>query len=322
MNRREKMLAAAVALLVLAFIGNRMYGRYQRALESRTTAVTEAQKQLFAVNRKLAQGRAAVRQLQDWQSRSLPADHERALTLYKAWLLEKAKAAGLEVSDIKPASRSSGLAAYKTVGYQITAKGSLPDIAAMLYEFYRSPQLHQVTKLQLTRPAGASQIDVSMDVEALSLPGAEATDKLPEGDSKRLRLAKLEDYKKTFEERDLATVYSPPRPPGPPVAERSDRPAPPKFDDADQAHFTAALGPSNALQAWIHVRTTGETLHLTAGDALKVGALEGKIVSIDNRSLVYETEGKKFRVALGESLRKGKEVPSESATAATEKPEA
>jgi hypothetical protein len=152
------------------------------------------------------------------------------------------------------------------------------------------------------------------------MPGAEATDKLPEGDSKRLRLATVEDYKKTFEERDLASVYQPPRPPGPAVAEQGAPPAPPKFDDAEQAHFTAALGPANSLQAWIHVRTTGETLHLAAGDALKVGALDGKIISIENRSLVYETAGKKFRVALGDSLRKGKELPGETSSAA-EKPE-
>jgi hypothetical protein len=319
MNRREKMLAGAVLLLVLAYIGNGMYGRYQKALETRTDAVTEAEKRLYAVDRKLRQGKAAMRDMEDWQKRSLPADQERALTLYKAWLLEKAKAAGLEVSDIKPASRSTGLAAYKTVGYQISAKGSLPNVAAMLYEFYRSPQLHQVTKLQLNRPPGAPQMDVALDVEALSLPGAEATDKLPEGDSKRLRLAKLEDYKKTFEERDLANVYQPPRPPGEAVAERTERPAPPKFDDAEQARFTATLGPADALQAWIHVLTTGETLHLAAGDTLKVGALEGKIVSVENRSLVYEAEGKKFRVALGEFLRKGKELPADASTGA-EKP--
>jgi hypothetical protein len=321
MNQREKMLAGAVLLLVLAFVGKSMYGRYQAALDDRTAAVTDAQKRLMAVDRKLRQGRAAVRQMQQWQSRSLPADQEKALTLYKAWLLEKAKAAGLEVSDINPNSRSTGSAAFATVGYAISAKGSLPNVASMLYEFYRSPQLHQVTKLQLNRPPGASDIEVTMEVEALSLPGADATDKLPEGDSKRLRLATVEDYKKTFEERDLANVYTPPRPPGQ-VAERRDPPAPPKFDDAEQAHFTASVGPADALQAWIYVRNTGEMLHLVAGDELKVGALEGKIVSIENRSLVYETEGKKFRVALGESLRKGKELPADSSTAATEKPEA
>jgi hypothetical protein len=320
MNQREKMLAAAMLVLVVAFIGNRLYGRYQRALETRSTAVSDAQKRLFAVERKLSQGRAAVRQLQEWQAQSLPADQEKAATLYKAWLLEKAEAAGLEVSNITPGARPSGLAAYKTIGYQITAKGSLPNVAAMLYEFYRSPQLHQVTKLQMSRSQGASHIDVLMDVEALSLPGAEATDKLPEGDSKRLRLAKVEDYKKTFEERDLASVYQPPRPPGPPVAERGA--APPKFDDAELAHFTGTSGTVGALEAWINVRTTGETLHLAAGDDLKVGALEAKIVSIENRSLIYETEGKKYRVALGDSLRKGKELPADTSAAAAEKPEA
>jgi hypothetical protein len=61
-------------------------------------------------------------------------------------------------------------------------------------------------------------------------------------------------------------------------------------------------------------------MYLSAGDPLKVGALEGKIVSVDTRSLVYETEGKKFRVALGESLRKGKELPADTAPIA-EKPQ-
>jgi hypothetical protein len=318
MNRREKMLALMVVLIVAAFGANSLFGRYQSAVLRRNEAVTEAQKQLFAVNRKLAQGRAAVRQLQDWESRSLPADREKAITLYKAWLVETAKKAGLEVNDINPSSRPSASTAYSAIGYQVKATGTLKNVAAMLYEFYRSPQLHQITRLQLNRPQGASNIEVSLDVEALSLPRAEATDKLPEGDSKRLKLASLDDYQKTLDERDLVNVYQPPRPPRP-VAERSGPPKPDKFDDAEQAHFTASLGPTEALQAWITVRTTGETMHLSAGDEIKIGLLEGKIVSIEGRSLVYETEGKKFRVALGESLRKGKELQADG-SATEEKP--
>jgi hypothetical protein len=319
MNQREKMLAVMVALIIAALGVNSLYSRYQSAVTRRTDAVTEAQKRLFAVNRKLAQGRAAVRQLQDWESRSLPADREKALTLYKAWLLEKAKQAGLEVNDINPSSRPSASTAYSAIGYQIKATGTLQSVAAMLYEFYRSPQLHQITRLQLNRPQGTTNIEVSLDVEALSLPRAEATDKLPEGDSKRLKLASLEEYQKTLSERDLVSVYTPPRPP---VAERSEPPKPPKFDDAEQAHFTASLGPAEALQAWITVRTTGETMHLSAGDEIKVGALEGKIVSIEGRSLVYESEGKKFRVALGESLRKGKELAPDGSTVDEKREEA
>jgi hypothetical protein len=314
MNQREKMLAALVVLVLAAFAGRTLYGRYQRALDKRTTAVTEAQKQLFTVNRKLAQGRAAVRQLQEWQAKSLPNDRDKAVTLYKAWLLEKAKEAGLEVNDINPATRPSASTAFTAVGYQIKATGTLPAVAKMLYEFYRSPQLHQITRLQLGRALGASQLDVQLDVEAISLPGADATDKLPEGDSGRLRLASLDEYTKTFEERDIVTVYKPPAPPRDPTARKAP-PPPPKFDDAEQAHFSGSTtGPSGALEAWINVRTTGETMHLAAGEELKVGALDAKVVSIEQRSLVYETDGKKFRVALGESLRKGKELSAEGAT--------
>lgn len=319
MNQREKMLAAAVLVLVVALTGNWLYGKYQRTLDSRFDDFIEAQEKLNDLERKLALGRAAVRKLQDWQARSLPADREKALTLYKSWLLEKAKQSGLEVNDINPSSRPSASSAYTSVGYQIKAKGSLESVAAMLYEFYKSPQLHQVTKLIMSRPQGASKIEVALDVEALSLPGADATDALPEGDSQRLKLASLEEYKKTLADRDLVNVYTPPRPPRAETTKRDTPPAPPKFDESELAHFTGTSGAANALEAWINVRATGETMHLSAGDPIKIGALEGKIVSIENRSLVYESDGKKFRVTLGDSLRKGKEVASDGSTAA-EKP--
>lgn len=312
MNPREKMLAAVVGVVVLGWGGKIMVDKYFAALDARSRDLSQAQERLETASKRLTDGREAAHKLSEWEKRSLPEDRERALTLYKAWLLEKAKTAGLEVNDINPAARSSASDAYTAIGYSIKASGSLTSIANMLYEFYRSPQLQQVTKLQLGRPMGSSKVDVVLEVEALSLPGAEATDKLPEGESKRLKLASFDDYKKTLTERDIVTVYTPPRPPRPPVAERPEPPKPPKFDDAEQAHFTGSTtGTNGQLEAWINVRTTGETQHLAAGDDLKVGALEGKIVTVETRQLVYEAEGKKFRVALGESLRKGKEIKAE-----------
>ena len=309
MNRREKMLAAAVLLLIAAWGGKSLFARYQRALDARTSQVIEAKKRLATVNRTMAQGRRAVRQVEEWQARSLPNDREKALSLYKAWLLDKAKEAGLEVDDITP-SQPTPSAAFTAIGYQMKAKGSLSAVAALLYEFYRSPQLHQITSLQLSRPQGSTQIEATLKVEALSLPGAVATDKLPEGDAKRLKLASLDEYQKSLGERDLVSVYAPPRPPG----ERRDAAAPSKFDDAEQARFSGTVGSGDSLQAWINVRTTGETLHLAAGDPLKVGTLEGQIISVEPRSLVYESGEKKFSVALGQSLRDGKELKADGAT--------
>ena len=312
MNNREKMLAAVVLPLVALIGGNHYYGLYTKALHTRLADVDTARTKLQDANRKLHAGQNAVQQMQAAQKRSLPDNYERALSLYKAWLLAKANDSGLTVSDIKQFPATSNNPAFKLVSYQIVAGGSLSNVAAMLYEFYRSPQLQQITRLQLTRPPGAQQLKVDLTVEALSIRGAVETEHLPEGDSKRLKLASADDYKKSLGERDLVSAYSPPRPPTPPRAHHEPT-APPKFDDSDLAYFSGAVSSGKGLQAWINVRTTGETIHLVAGDPVKVGALVGEIVSVEARSLVYKTGDKKYRVPLGESLRKGKEIDAKAA---------
>ncbi|MFO0790257.1 MAG: hypothetical protein U0805_12460 [Pirellulales bacterium] len=311
MNKREKYLGAAVMLLVVLWGGRAMFLRYRAAVAARRTQVEDAKSRLAEANLTLAKGRAAMQQIEELQKRSLPADREKAMSLYKAWLLTKAKASGLTVNDIKLAARTTTATAFEAIGYQIEATGNLSSVVSMLFEFYRSPQLHQITRLRLLRPIGASNLQVTLEVEALCLPGAVATDALPEGDSKRLKLSSVADYQKSLGERDLATVYTPPRPPAPPPTERPQPPAPPKFDESEFAMFSGAVDSGKGPQAWIHIRTTGEMLHLNAGDPIKVGALEGTIESVEDRSLVLRTGEKKFRVPLGSSLRKGQELDAD-----------
>jgi hypothetical protein len=313
MNQREKILAAGVLALVALYGGYHFYGKYAKALHARQADVEAAQTKLDEANHRLKEGHRAVKQMEAWQQRALPANFDKALSLYKAWLLAKAKDSGLVVSDITLLPTTNNNAAYKAIGYQMVASGSLSSVVSMLYEFYRSPQLHQVSRLQITRPAGAAQLTVSLDVEALSMKGAVANDKLPEGDAKRLKLASADAYKKSLAERDIVTAYAPPRPPTPP-RERRDPPTPPKYDESELAFFSGATSSGNEWQAWINVRSTGETLHLASGDPVKIGALDGKIESVEERSLVLKTGEKRFRIALGQSLRKGKEINAKAAT--------
>jgi hypothetical protein len=303
-SKREKLLAAAVACLVVALLGRYFYGRYDRALTLRQNQLTAAEEQLATAKAALNRGEWAVRQMDRWHARSLPANPEKALSLYKAWLTEKATAAGLAVENIQPAQTARPGGNVTAVGYRMQANGSLASVIGMLYEFYRSPLLQQITLLRLTRPPGASDVQVTFQAEALILKGANATDKLPEGDSKRPKLASLAEYQKSLGERDLVSVFTAPKPP----VVKTDPPKPPEFDDAEQAYFTGFSGIGDSMQAWINVRTTGETLKLSEGDSVKVGALEGQIVSIEPRALVLQTGEKKFRVPLGHSLRKGKEL--------------
>jgi hypothetical protein len=176
----------------------------------------------------------------------------------------------------------------------------------MLYEFYRSPQLQQITHLRLSRPVGQSQLQLTLEVEALSLPGAVATDTLPAGDPRPLRLASLEEYQKNLVERDLVTVYTP----------RGTTPE--STPDSQAARFSATVPGAGGLQAWINIPATGETLHLSAGDTLKVAGLDAKVVSIEPRALVLQTAEKTLRVALGQPLREGNQI--EAAPAASNAP--
>ncbi len=320
MNKREQILAAGVLALVALWAGNHFYGNYEKALNARDSDIEVARSKLDEAEHRLKEGHAAAAQVDAWQQRALPANYDKALSLYKAWLLAKAKDSGLVVSDITLMPTTSNTTAYKAVGYQVVANGSLSSVVSMLYEIYHSPQLHQISRLQLTRPPGSSQLSVSLDIEALSMKGAAATDKLPEGDLKRLKLTSADAYKKSLAERDLVAVYTPPRPPAPP-REHHEPTAPPKYDDANLAVFSGAVSSGDGWQAWINVRSTGETLRLVAGDPVKVGALEGKIVSVEPRALVYSTGEKKFRVALGESLRKGKEIGGKGAAVKEALPE-
>jgi hypothetical protein len=306
MNLREKLLAAAVVALVAAWAGSSWLADYRDALAARRTAVEDAKIRLLEANSALTKGRKAVEQLEHWQDRSLPSNRETALSLYKAWLLAKAKDAGLAVDDIKPSPRTVTSPAYAAVGYQMEASGSLSAVAAMLYEFYRSPQLQQITHLRLSRPVGQSQLQLTLEVEALSLPGAVATNTLPTGDPRPLRLASLEAYQKNLVERDLVTVYTP----------RGTTPE--STPDSQAARFSATVPGAGGLQAWINIPATGETLHLSAGDTLTVAGLDAKVVSIEPRALVLQTGETTLRVALGQPLRAGNEI--EAAPAASNAP--
>ncbi len=317
MNKRERILAGAVLALAVLLGGGSLYKSYSGALAARRSHVEDARKRLGDANRTLATGRDAARKIDELKKRSMPTDREKALSLYKAWLLTKAKSSGLTVNDIKLAPRTTLSTAFDAIGYNIEATGTLSSVVSMLYEFYRSPQLQQITRLRLVRPPGATQLTVTLEVEALCLAGATATDSLPEGDSKRLKLASAAEYLKSLGERDLATVYTPPRPPGPPPTVRRETPAVPKFDESELARLTGTINIGDGWQAWVYVRSTGEMLHLVAGDTVKVGALEGTIESVADRSLVLKTGDKKYRVALGQSLRSGKELDADGNVKAT-----
>jgi hypothetical protein len=307
MTQREKILAAVV-LAVLLLLGSKgLWGRYRDLVDQRQQELHTAQQQLADANVGLRRGQRALERLAAWQRQSLPADRESARSLYRTWLVERCEQAGLAVDDVQPSQRSISTAAQTAIGYTLIARGTVKSTITLLYEFYRSTMLHQITRLQI-RPAGdASQLSVTLTVEALILPGATHAEQLPTGVSDRLAKASVEEYIESIVGRNLVAVYRPPRPDPPPRTAGQERP-PPQFDAAKHAYVTGIVQVNGRLQAWITVRTTGEVLRLFEGDALKVGLLDGHIVSIAPRMIVLECDDKQLQVSLGENLRDGKAI--------------
>jgi hypothetical protein len=245
-----------------------------------------------------------MKQLDRWRERSLPGDREVAQSLYRVWLETRFKQAGLTIDDIQPSQRLAPAAGYTAIGYTVTARGSLKSLTALLWEFYRSTMLQQITRLALRPATDPSQLNITLQCEALIVPGT-ANEKLPEGVTQSSDRAKAGDYSESIGGRNLFAVYTPPRP-APQTGVVRATATKPQFDDAKHAYFTGTIQVDGRFQAWIHVRTTGETLRLFEGDTVKVGLLDGKIVSIEPRLIIVECDNQQLRVELGHNLGDGK----------------
>ncbi len=77
---------------------------------------------------------------------------------------------------------------------------------------------------------------------------------------------------------------------------------PKDFDVASQAFVSALIADGKGPQAWIRSKTENKTLYLRQGEQLKLGDIEGKVISIGTNFIEFETEGKRWTVGQDEPL--------------------
>ena len=117
MTKREKLLAVAVSVVVCLWGGNWLWNKYSRSLAAKRTELITARQRMVEAKVALNQGQAAVTHLDAWQERSLPADRETAQSVYRVWLENQCKAAGLVVQQFRTSSNLVPTAGYSPVGY-------------------------------------------------------------------------------------------------------------------------------------------------------------------------------------------------------------
>jgi hypothetical protein len=312
MKPRERMLAIGVAALVGLLLLNAVYQQISGAFTQRNGQKAELEKKVQDKQRTIEAGRRAEKLLVEWRHRSLPSNKESARSQYNQWLVSLVDRVKLEspVVDYMPTIGRS--TAYDKFGYRIKGDGdiSMKQLIHFLYEFYNTNQLHQIRQLTIKPKADGKQMELTIDVEAMQLPGADRPDKLNLEPSNRLKLANQGAYEKTIGDRNLFVAYTPPR---------TDRvkTEPPKtvtkqpFDIAKFAKVTGIVEDNNRPQIWVSVQTNGELLKLTEGEDFTVGDVQCKVVKIGVRDAVVTVAGKQKQVKLEDNLRDAAEMPTD-----------
>ncbi|MGQ9575072.1 MAG: hypothetical protein ACUVUC_07115 [Thermoguttaceae bacterium] len=309
LSRREKLLAVAAGVLVLGFAGRGLAVLLTRPISDRLARIATLQKELLDKQERADAAARAQAKMQEWCRVALPSDVRVAKSVYQTWLLDLAVRKKLRNLTVDPGATHERRGVFSRFTYTVHGLGSLERLVEFLYDFYSAPHLHRITDLTIKPREKSSELDLTIVVEALSLPNADRRDKLAQGPANRLKVADLAVYQKAIAGRNPFAPYTEPRPPAPPPRPIERPPEPPKeppFDISRFAYITGIFRVDGNPGLFLQTRTTGEMKTLYPGDSFHVGPLKGKIAEINDREVIVALEGhpEPVKVALGESLKK------------------
>ncbi|MCC6491430.1 MAG: hypothetical protein IT424_00225 [Pirellulales bacterium] len=293
MTQREKMLGGAVATVGLLWFGTQGLIRYRSAMERNVNQQIEAERALSEAKAAINRGQHARRQLHKWALRSLPTDAEIAESLYQDWLRGQLTDAGLQVTQLNDRTGNDRNSQFGELSFEIRCEGPLADLAKFLYQFYSAAHLHRISSATITGGDGGQKLAISMTVDAMILPTCQRTDRLAEGQQQTLP-ASLDEYRSRIVDRNLFAAYAP-------------KPADGAGGGMSDAAAAAAkiTGMTYGLGGWIMSVHAGESTDLQffqQGDSLEFGSFKGKVVEIDGRRAIVETEKGRMEVRLGQSF--------------------
>jgi hypothetical protein len=309
MNRREKTLAIGVAALVGLLAIYYLFDSVAAKFADRDRQLTDLNQKIKQKQDRIDAGVRAQKKMADWNRRSLPSDAKQAPSLYQSWLLQLVDGAKLASATVQQQSTVGHTGTFEKYAFQIKADSdvSMNELVQFLYQFYCSNQLHRIRQLLIKPHSDGKALEVTIEIEALLLPGADRRDKLSTEKLDKLALGNVGAYEKAIGDRNLFSEYTPPR-------AQVAKVEPPKRQPVDVAKFATVTGiveQNDEPQIWVLVKTTGELLKLHEGEDFTVGDLKCKVVKIGVRNAVITAEGKKVQVSVGDNLRDATPLPAD-----------
>lgn len=289
---RRKLLLGGLATIALLQAGDWLLSfAVDGPLKTRTAKTTRLQQQIEKQETQLARARKAGKQFEVWKKQSLPSDIEVARSLYRSWLLETVSASRLSNPFVDSGSAINRKGLYVSLSFSIRCRGSLQELTRFLFKFYQADHLHQIQSLGITPLGKTGRFDVSISIEALALQDSLNKDRLNPGISTRLASTSLSDYR-SIVHRNVFGVGN-------------------GFDEADHAYLTAVTFSGGHAEAWITLRSEDRVLKLKIGQSFNIGPFSGTVVSVEDSDVVFEADGERWLLSLGENLSEAFALPPE-----------
>jgi len=292
MQYRKQILVAALACLALFYGGDWLLqtvflGPLDRARAK--TGLIDARIEKYEAA--LGRARQAAKVLAEWESQSLPADVEVALSLYQGWLLELVEHVGLSRYSVDSSTPVNKRVGYRVLPFSVRGRGTLQQLVTFLFEFYHVGYVHQIRSLSMAPVPNSDQFELVMSVEALSLSRALRENKLPSSVSDRLVHDDLAGYD-VIVQRNLFHFGG-------------------SADATEHTWLTGVTYDNNQPVAWFSLQATGEVLTLRAGDSFAAGQFEGAVAEIEESDVIVESDGQRWLLSIGDSLADAFALPPE-----------
>jgi hypothetical protein len=301
-TNREKILAGAVVAAGALWFGTQGLTRYREALTRNESLQLEAERALIDVQTAEFRGQKARKQLNQWLGQSLPRNREVAESLYQDWLRTQLTEAGLEIAQLSDKSGNNRNPQFGELAIEIRATGAIEKVADFLYRFYASPHLHRISSATLTAEDGGKKLSLTATANALILPDVKRADKLAEGEPQKLPKSK-DEFRASLAARNLFVAHT----------AKTDGTDGKKDEAAAAAKITGMIYGLGGWRMDVQTKDSGDLKHFQQGDDIEFGQLKGKVIELDGRRAVIETDKGRLEVRLGQNF--GEAVPVEAPAA-------
>lgn len=265
---RQKLLLVVLAFVAVAIGGDWAYRTWvEEPFAKQEAEQTKLEKSQSDVHDRTIRAKTLVRDLPEFEDRSLPANPVIARQAYQAWwwqLVKRYDIASPTVDVSQPRPRSLTKSTKKDARpdmheLSVTVRGvaALPVVVDLLAEFHGTKFLHRIDSLSLTPLNQGRNLSFSLTVVALALRTATEENKLPGQSAGDVILVESE-----ASETSAGEV---PSTAGSPVGVVTTTPNPIARPATDTAGLTNGSGTAEASENAGGVGTNGEAVTSAAG---------------------------------------------------------